>query len=52
LANGDYGDVNRELKKIISKDSNIQVSCKQLSLRTAVVGLLLVTLFLQQLSSV
>jgi cytoskeleton-associated protein 5 len=25
LANGDYGDVNRELKKIISKDSNIQV---------------------------
>jgi hypothetical protein len=25
LASGDYGDVNRELKKIISKDSNIQV---------------------------
>jgi hypothetical protein len=25
LANGDYGDVNREIKKIITKDSNIQV---------------------------
>jgi cytoskeleton-associated protein 5 len=25
LANGDYADVNRELKKIISKDSNIAV---------------------------
>jgi cytoskeleton-associated protein 5 len=25
LASGDYGDVNRGLKKIISKDSNIQV---------------------------
>lgn len=27
LANGDYADVNREIKKIITKDSNIQVSC-------------------------
>lgn len=26
LANGDYADVNREIKKIINKDSNIQVS--------------------------
>lgn len=26
LANGDYADVNRELKKIITKDSNINVS--------------------------
>lgn len=26
LANGDYSDVNREIKKIITKDSNIQVS--------------------------
>jgi hypothetical protein len=25
LANGDYADVNREIKKIITKDSNIQV---------------------------
>jgi cytoskeleton-associated protein 5 len=25
LANGDYADLNRELKKIINKDSNIQV---------------------------
>jgi hypothetical protein len=25
LANGDYADVNREIKKIINKDSNIQV---------------------------
>lgn len=27
LANGDYGDVNRELKKIITKDSHQQVWC-------------------------
>lgn len=25
LANGDYADVNREIRKIITKDSNIQV---------------------------
>ena len=28
LANGDYADVNREIKKIINKDSNIQVRTK------------------------